>query len=187
VAGFLRRSPATPEVPLPNSYWVLPGRFLAGEHPQGDDEAQTRERLAALQSAGIDYFLDLTEAHELAPYQLLLPRDALYRRCAIPDMEVPEEATQMCAIQTQIRDALRSGRGAYVHCRAGIGRTGMVVGCYLAETGLDGKAALKRLNVLWRQSARAKTWRKVPQTLQQAYYIESWTRGAATLSPSVDS
>jgi hypothetical protein len=44
----------------------------------------------------------------------------------------------------------------------------------LAEEERDGKAAIKRLNRLWRQSARADTWPKVPQTPEQADYIRHW-------------
>lgn len=80
----------------------------------------------------------------------------------------------MQEIQARIRAALTFGRCVYVHCHAGIGRTGTVVGCYLVEKGLDGKAALKQLNLLWRQSARAKSWPKVPQTPEQVEYILRW-------------
>ena len=69
-----------------------------------------------------------------------------------------------------------AGSRVYVHCRAGIGRTGLVIGCFLAEEEQDGKAALKRLNRLWRQSARAESWPKVPQTREQADYIRRWPK-----------
>ena len=49
-----------------------------------------------------------------------------------------------------------------------------MVGCYLVETGLGGKEALKQLNVLWRQCARSHDWPEVPQTTAQADYIEAW-------------
>ncbi len=75
---------------------------------------------------------------------------------------------------SDIRAALSLDRCVYVHCRAGIGRTGLVIGCFLAEEERDGKAALKRLNHLWRQSARAASWPKVPQTREQADYIRHW-------------
>jgi hypothetical protein len=63
-----------------------------------------------------------------------------------------------------------------VHCRAGIGRTGLIIGCYLAEQEASGKAALKTLNQLWRQSARSASWAQVPQTAEQADYIRHWPK-----------
>ena len=48
----------------------------------------------------------------------------------------------MRAIQAHCARA-GAGRRVYVHCRAGIGRTGTVIGCYLAEQGLDGPAAVR--------------------------------------------
>jgi hypothetical protein len=161
-------------LPLPNTYWVIPGRFLAGEYPGGETEVETRIRLALLHDAGINCFLDLTESDELPPYQHLLPATTKYLRHEIPDTEVPGAITQMQVIQTRVRAALMFHRSIYVHCRAGIGRTGTVVGCFLVEQGLDGKPALKQLNELWRQSARSKSWPKVPQTSGQAMYIQRW-------------
>ncbi len=168
--------------PLPNTYWVIPGRLLAGEYPIGAEDAEARARLALLQDAGVDYFVDLTVDGELPGYRHLLPAHSEHARSPIADTWVPDNVGQMQRILADIRAALSLGRCIYVHCRAGIGRTGMVVGCFLAEQGGDGKAALKLLNRLWRQSARAKSWPKVPQTAQQADYIRHWlTLGKQTL------
>jgi hypothetical protein len=162
--------------PLPNAYWVIPGRLLAGEHPSGSDEPDTRERLARLAESGIDRFIDLTEAGEMPDYRALLPRGAEYLRSAIVDTCVPDDAAQTIELLAGMRDSLASGRGLYVHCRAGIGRTGLIVGCFLVEEGARAGAALKQLNRLWRQSERAKTWPTVPQTARQADYIRNWPK-----------
>jgi hypothetical protein len=162
--------------PLPNTYWVIPGRLLAGEYPLGADDADARPRLALLREAGIDYFVDLTEDGELPGYRHLLPAHSQHVRSAIADTWVPKNVAQMQHILSDIRAALALGRCIYVHCRAGIGRTGLVVGCFLAEEGGGGKAALKLLNRLWRESERAKTWPKVPQTVEQADYIRRWPK-----------
>jgi hypothetical protein len=162
--------------PLANTYWVIPELLLAGEHPYGGSEADARERLALLCGAGIDYFIDLTEIDEMPEYRALLPAHAHYLRCAIRDTKVPSQIAQMQELQSRIRNARALGRRAYIHCRAGIGRTSLVVGCYLAEEGLDGIAALEQLNRLWRLCARAQSWPTVPQTAEQAAYIRDWPR-----------
>ena len=83
-----------PDLPLPNSYWVIPASLLAGEHPSGVDEAETRDRLTALRHAGIDCFIDLTEADEVPEYSdLLRPQDE-YMRFEIPDMGVPYQLSR---------------------------------------------------------------------------------------------
>jgi ADP-ribosyl-[dinitrogen reductase] hydrolase len=161
-------------VPLPNSYWVLPGRLLAGEYPGGPTPELTRERLSRLLEAGIDCFLDLTQPQELTPYEPLLPTDVDYLRCSIPDHGIPTEPGGMAEIMQSLRGALREGRVVYLHCRAGIGRTGMVTGCLLAEQGLSGEEALAELNRLWRQSGRSVQWPTVPETDQQYEYVRRW-------------
>jgi hypothetical protein len=168
------RSLVSPPLPLPNTYWVVPGRFLAGEYPGAGTWAETRERLARLRDVGINYFLDLTEVDELPAYQHLLPATTKYLRQAIPDTQVPGDVAFMQEIQARVRAALLFHRSIYVHCRAGIGRTGTVVGCYLVEQGLAGNPALVRLNELWQQSARSTSWPTVPQTSSQATYIKRW-------------
>jgi hypothetical protein len=162
--------------PLPNTYWVVPDLILAGEHPSGATQADTTERLARLHEAGINYFIDLTEMDEMPDYRGLLPVHSHYLRCAIRDAEVPSEVAQMQELQSRIRNARALGRRMYIHCRAGIGRTGLVVGCYLAEGGLDGNSALEKLNLLWRKCARAESWPSVPQTTEQADYIRDWPK-----------
>jgi Dual specificity phosphatase, catalytic domain len=162
--------------PLPNSYWVVPDRVLAGEYPGGSDDASTRTRLERLQQAGIDSFIDLTEDGEMPPYRHLLPAHTEYLRSAIVDTRVPNNVSQTRELLAALNAAIARRQGVYVHCRAGIGRTGLVIGCFLAEQEGGGKAALKTLNHLWRQSERAASWPRVPQTAEQADYVRHWPK-----------
>jgi Protein-tyrosine phosphatase len=106
----------------------------------------------------------------------LLSKRAEYLRSSIVDTSVPHNVSQTRELLSKIRTALAEKRCIYVHCRAGIGRTGLIIGCYLAEEEPDGQAALERLNLLWRQSARSAAWPTVPQTAEQADYIRRWPK-----------
>ncbi len=165
--------------PLPNSYWVVPDRLLAGEYPAASSDDATQERLQLLLAAGIDCFIDLTEPGERDPYQFLLPgpdspQAMVHIRRPIRDHGLPETPAQMEEILDKLDSALAEGRSVYLHCRAGVGRTNLVVGCWLASGGLTGEAALERLNELWRASARSQSWPSVPETAAQREYVRHW-------------
>jgi ADP-ribosyl-[dinitrogen reductase] hydrolase len=166
-------------LPLSNCYWVLPGQLLAGEHPGGSTAAATRVRLQRLLEAGVSCFLDLTQSDELPPYDADLPPGVDYFRKPIPDHGIPPQPGHMAELLDCLREALRSGRVVYLHCRAGIGRTGTVAGCLLVERGLAGDAAVDELNRLWQQSGRAALWPQVPETPEQTEYVRRWVRPRA--------
>ena len=176
-------------LPLANSYWVVPGKLLAGEYPGGASPEATRARLKLLTAAGIDAFVDLTQPGEVPSYEAELPAGVLYFRKPLPDHGLPEAPSRMTGILESLRRALDSSRSVYLHCRAGIGRTGMVAGCFLAEQGLGGEGALSELNRLWKQSARSEVWPSIPETDAQVEYVLRWStplkaEGDPLLEPS---
>jgi ADP-ribosyl-[dinitrogen reductase] hydrolase len=173
--------PAGTALPFPNSYWVIPGRLLAGEHPAGVTPAETQQRLESLLAAGIECFVDLTMPDELAAYDVELPIAAEYIRKPIRDHGLPARRDHMVDIQACLDHAVRTGQRTYVHCRAGIGRTGIVIGCFLVERGMSGPEALEELNRIWQQSKRSETWPHVPETDEQSEYVRAWTPQVAAL------
>jgi ADP-ribosylglycohydrolase len=154
--------------PIPRSYWVVPGRLLAGEYPL--------ERLEQLLAAGVNTFIDLTQPRENESYRQLLPQEVQYLNKPIPDHDVPKKHAHMHDIQAALADALAADRCVYVHCRAGIGRTGTVIGCHLVEQGLTGEAAFAELNRLWQQNQLAAHWPEVPETEAQIQYLLDWPK-----------
>jgi ADP-ribosyl-[dinitrogen reductase] hydrolase len=160
---------------------VLPGNLLAGEHPIGSTPQETRRRLERLLAVGIECFIDLTMPEELASYDIDLPISVEYIRKPIRDHGVPARREHMVDIQACLDHAVRTGQRTYVHCRAGIGRTGTVIGCFLVERGMPGADALEELNRLWQQSKRAESWPHVPETDEQSEYVRAWTPQVAAL------
>jgi protein-tyrosine phosphatase len=164
--------------PDPNTYWVVPGKVLAGEYPGAFDSEEARRRLRRFLQAGVRHFIDLTEAGELEPYAELLTEEACsrttYERFPIRDMSVPKEPRTMAAIITAIDRGIAEGGITYVHCWGGVGRTGLAVACWLQERGLTPEEALTNLADKWRSCAKSQRLPSSPETAEQVRWVREW-------------
>ena len=174
--------------PIPNSYWVMPGRLAAGEYPGEVDPRDAAAKLRCLLEAGINHFVDLTEPGErtdqgeLVPYHQIAEEEAgafdVSVQCArhpIPDTQVPDTPAAMAAILDAIDSAVDQGRTVYVHCWGGVGRTGTVVGCWLVRHGRTGEEALAQIAELWQGVAKAYRQPQSPSERVQREYVRQWT------------
>jgi hypothetical protein len=160
--------------PHGNTYWLWAGHVLAGEHPGKEGEALLPERLQLLAQMGMTHFIDLTAPSDpLKPYQPL--GGAVRINHPIADFGVPT-ALQMRAILNSIDEALRLGGKVYVHCRAGIGRTGTVAATWLVSQGMTGQAALDLLTQKWQAVDKRFKEPHTPETEAQRQFVLAWQR-----------
>lgn len=169
-------------IPIYNSYWIIPGRFRAGEYPGSIQEDEARSKLRWLLDQGINFIIDLTEAGELVKtYTHLLYKEAdkihmpvMYKRLSIQDFAEPSHET-MVEILNIIDLSLIDGKNIYIHCFGGHGRTGTVVGCYLVRHGTPGEKALEMIQEL-RRGIPEEEYRS-PETEGQRKMVMEWTKG----------
>jgi protein-tyrosine phosphatase len=168
------------ERPIPESYWVEPGRFLAGEYPSRTDASAARNRLDAFLAAGINSFFDLTHAGELNPYDQLVKELAQARGVAVSYTRIPirdhgiPTVELMSSLLDRIDQALTENKRIYVHCWGGIGRTGTTVGCYLIRHGLTNQGALQQIAGWWTDMPKRVHFPRSPETDEQVEFILNW-------------
>ena len=174
---------AEPVVPYPNTFWVVAGQFLAGEHPDDLAEGVLQARLSALLDAGIQTFIDLTEEHETPTYYRVLRNliaerrlEITYMRLPIPDRGVPSLWT-LRRILDVIDRSIEDENPVFVHCFAGRGRTGTVVGCYLKRHALATQQdVIGKLGDLRKGMPTGRE--SSPQTPGQIGIVQHWKEGA---------
>ena len=133
--------------------------------------------------AGIDHFIDLTgEEDWLEPYDNLAQEEGrrlgkTMRRESYPmsGVDVPRRHGDMNAILDAIDAALDARSSVYVHCWAGVGRTGTVVGCWLVRHGFTGDEALEQIAEWWKGVEKADRIPNSPETHVQREYVRRWT------------
>lgn len=167
--------------PLPNSYWVRPGRFAAGEYPGDTNPSEAATKLQALLGSGINHFIDLTEPEELLPYAEIVKEEASrlvvtvdHERYTIADAGVPHSPERMIEILDAIDAALDEDKTVYLHCWGGVGRTGTVVGCWLVRHGHTREAALEQIAEWWQGVEKAQRVPRFPETREQETYVRNW-------------
>jgi protein tyrosine phosphatase (PTP) superfamily phosphohydrolase (DUF442 family) len=173
--------PVWPYDRLVHAWWVEPDRLLAGEYPGSPDQAKAIEKINVLVDAGIRTFVDLTGAADrLLPYQQILDSTATARGLQLnrPSFPVPDnhvtDDDRATAITDAIEHALTEGP-VYVHCWGGVGRTGTIVGCRLADQGLGYEEVLDRLAQL--RAGTKKSHRPCPEVAAQREQVRRRVAG----------
>jgi len=133
--------------------------------------------MAAWRRSGVDTVLSLLTPDE--EHDLDLKREARdvkaqgmkFVALPIPDRQVPNSESEVSAVLDRIDADLSAGKNVAVHCRQGVGRTGLVAACLLVAKGIGPEAAVKTLS-----AARGTP---VPETADQRRWIDHY---AAVLS-----
>lgn len=156
-----------------NLYWVhgpWPGKLAIAARPRGGDWLQ--DELKAWKHSGVQTIVSLLtpgEEHDLGVAKEPAEADALgikFLRLPIPDREVPLSRTELTAMLETIDADLVAGKNVLLHCRQGIGRSGLVAACLLLTKGIDGNSAVRLVS-----EARGMP---VPETPQQRRWIDEF-------------
>ena len=152
-------------------FWILgtgPGRLAIALRPRGgdwlDDEARAWRR------AGVDLVVSLLEPEEEAQLNLTGERDAAERNgiqfvsFPVVDRGVPNSVQATVPLLRSITNALKNGKNVAVHCRQGIGRSGLIAAAVLMSAGSTPDAAIDAVT-----TARGLT---VPETPEQVRWLQ---------------
>jgi hypothetical protein len=113
---------ATASLPNPNTYWVVPRKFLASDYPGNEDPGKAHEKIRRFLEFGVRHFIDLTEPGEygLPPYEAILSEESraanvttTYERLPIQDLSVPRDANHLSEVLLRIDRRIREGGARY--------------------------------------------------------------------------
>jgi protein-tyrosine phosphatase len=154
-------------------YWIegpWAGKLALAARPRGGEWLD--DEMAAWQTSGVNVVLSLLTKDEEA--ELELEQEAKqatahgmeFLSFPIPDLQVPDSESRLAKTLDLLNTELGTGKNAVVHCRQGIGRTGLVAACLLVSKGMDPATGVERLS-----AARGL---RVPETPEQRRWIEHY-------------
>jgi protein-tyrosine phosphatase len=159
-------------------YWIdgpWPGKLAMAARPRGGD--WLKDDVVGWKRARIDAVLSLLTPEE--EIDLDLQNEASeakiqgmeFASFPIPDRQVPRSETKWAEVLDKVTRTLLDGKNVLVHCRQGIGRSGLVAACLLVKNGMSPGAAV--------ESVSAARGLSVPETVEQRDWIDHY---AAALS-----
>jgi protein-tyrosine phosphatase len=148
------------------------GKLALAARPRGGEWLE--DELSAWRGAGVDTVFSLLTNEEEA--DLDIENEASQSKAhgmrfvsfPIPDRQVPNSESNLAHALEELDQELASGRNVVLHCRQGIGRTGLVAACLFLTKGLDSETAVRRLS-----AARGIP---VPETPEQRQWIDHWAK-----------
>lgn len=156
-----------------NLYWVdgpWPGKLALAARPRGEDWLE--DEVKSWRQAGVDTVLSLLEPQEERDLGLRDEANQVKRQgmkfmsLPIPDRQVPNSESELTATLERLDADLASGKNVVVHCRQGVGRTGLVATCLLVTKGFSPDIAVRNVG-----AARGVA---VPETTAQRDWIDHY-------------
>jgi protein-tyrosine phosphatase len=160
----------------PDIYWVreFEGVRLA-IMPRPRSGEWLADEIAGYQRMGVQTVVSLLELHEARELDFVDEESACrasnlqFLSFPIADRSVPRDSAGFANLVAAIEQRLRSGESVAIHCRAGIGRSGLLGACVLSAFGVDPDSAFGMLS-----RARGVT---VPDTEAQVTWVREYFRG----------
>jgi protein-tyrosine phosphatase len=154
-------------------YWVkdiVPLRLALMARPRGGDDLEDEVR--SWRESGLDTVVSLLESAEVRELELKLEASFCARHgidfqsYPITDRGTPSLKRKAHEIIDLLHGQLLNGKAVAIHCRAGIGRTGLIAGCLLHLVGVQRTDIFR---VLSRARGVA-----VPDTTEQVHWVEAF-------------
>ena len=147
-----------------------PGKLAIAARPRGGDWLE--DEILHLKQAGIHSIVSLLTRDE--ERDLDLSREAAevkkqgleFLSFPIPDRQVPQSEAKLRELIEDLNQKLSSGRNVLIHCRQGVGRSGVVAACLLVRNGMSPGTAVESVAL-----ARGVA---VPETQEQRDWIERY-------------
>jgi protein-tyrosine phosphatase len=155
----------------PKLFWIpgpWRGRLAVATRPRGGDWIE--DEVNGWRKAGLDVVVSLLEENEAAQFELghegavAESKGVRFVSFAIPDRGVPASTREALSLFSTITTALEEGKNVAVHCRQGIGRSGLIAAGVLLTSGMGVDKALEVVS-----AARGEA---VPETAAQLQWIK---------------
>ena len=127
----------------PDIYWIsgLDGvRLGLMARPRSGDWLE--DEISGWARADVGAVVSLLESHEVrelgltSESKLCAERNIEFLSFPIPDRGTPHSKRDVAELVDGLVARLQNGTAVTIHCRAGIGRTGLVAGCILSRLGM---------------------------------------------------
>jgi len=154
-------------------YWLdgpWPGKIALAARPRGGD--WLGDEVARWKRQGIDSVLTLLTPDEEREMELgseaseAKARGLEFSSFPIPDRRVPSSEANLVKVLDKLNGTLSDSKNVLIHCRQGIGRTGLVAACLLVRKGMSPGAAVEKVSM-----ARGIP---VPETDEQREWIDHY-------------
>ncbi len=146
------------------------GKLAVAARPRGSDWLD--DEIAGWKRAGVDAVLSLLTSEEERDLGLsgeareVKSQGLEFHSFPIPDRQVPQSERKLGEVLDKMNLQLSGGRNIVVHCRQGVGRSGLVAACLLVKSGMSPGAAV--------QAVSAARGVAIPETAEQRDWIERY-------------